>query len=330
MSGSAPPGTVVIEHSDCAHHDTGPGHPERVARLVALQSALDTAAPALEGRVVRAKGAHATEDHLLLVHPRQHVGHISEAVHRAAELDGVLHIDADTAVSPGSWNAALAAAGTVLTAVDALVEGSARNAFCLARPPGHHATADRAMGFCLFNNVAIGARYAQSSGLQRALIVDWDVHHGNGTEAIFYEDPDVFYLSMHQWPHYPGTGYTAHRGHGSGAGATLNLPVPPGLPAQQYVDELLGGLDAVVSEFSPDIVFISAGFDAADGDPLAGLTLRPGDYHALTRRLMEIADSHCDGRLISVLEGGYDLDLLADCGIAHVKALAGVDYSRLG
>jgi acetoin utilization deacetylase AcuC-like enzyme len=318
---------LVVYHPDCEQHDTGPGHPERADRLLALQTALDEAMPRLKTRVQQVESNHADDEHLTLVHPVSHVERVSQAVRRSADLGGIVHLDADTAVSPGSWNAALAAAGTVLTAVDALLDGSAANAFCLARPPGHHASEDRAMGFCLFNNVAIGARYAQSKGLERALIIDWDVHHGNGTEAIFYEDPDIFYLSMHQWPHYPGTGQSVHRGHGPGEGATLNLPVPPGLRAAGYVKALLDGIGAALSQFSPDIIFISAGFDAAGGDPLAGLTLEPADYHELTRKVAEVADSHCGGRVVSVLEGGYDLRLLADCGLAHITALAGLVLS---
>jgi acetoin utilization deacetylase AcuC-like enzyme len=317
--------TLVVYHPDCEGHDTGPGHPERADRLRALQAALDEAMPRFETRLQRVESEHAADEHLTLVHPASHVERVSQAVRRSADLGGIVHLDADTAVSPGSWEAALAAAGTVITAVDALTDGSAANAFCMARPPGHHATEDRAMGFCLFNNVAIGARYAQRVGLERALIIDWDVHHGNGTEAIFYEDPDVFYLSMHQWPHYPGTGQSVHRGHGSGDGATLNLPVPPGLPAEGYVKALLEGMETAISGFSPDIIFISAGFDAAAGDPLAGLTLRPADYHELTRKVLEIAASHCEGRVVSALEGGYDLRLLAECGLAHITALAGLD-----
>ncbi|UCC75218.1 MAG: histone deacetylase [Gemmatimonadota bacterium] len=327
MSTATYPPTLVTHHPDCAQHDTGPGHPETAGRLHALLAALDDATPRLEGRMFILESEHAAEEHLTLVHPATHVERVRAAVRRAEDSERLVHLDADTTVSAGSWNAALAATGTVLTAIRAVLDGSARNAFCLARPPGHHATEDRAMGFCLFNNVAIGARYAQEEGLRRALIIDWDVHHGNGTEAIFYQDPDVFYLSMHQSPHYPGTGHAGHRGQGAGEGATLNLPVPPGLPSEGYVGALLAGIDAALSSFSPDVVFISAGFDAAAGDPLAGLTLRPADYHDLTRRVAEIAAAHCEGRLVSVLEGGYDLGLLAACGLAHVRALAGLDLS---
>lgn len=319
--------TWVVYHPDCAEHDTGPGHPEKASRLRALLTALDEAMPSFADWVIRRESAPAEEVDLALVHPSTHVERVRQAVRRAEDCDGIVHLDADTAVSPGSWKAALAATGTVLTAIDATLDDSACNAFCLARPPGHHATEDQAMGFCLFNNVAIGARYAQRKGLQRALIIDWDVHHGNGTEAIFYEDPDIFYLSMHQWPHYPGTGHSVYRGQGAGEGATFNIPVPPGLPAEHYVRALLDGIDAALSEFSPDIIFISSGFDAADGDPLAGLTLKPVDYHNLTRRITEIAASHCEGRIVSVLEGGYDLRLLAQCGLAHITALAGLDLS---
>jgi acetoin utilization deacetylase AcuC-like enzyme len=317
--------TLVISHPDCERHDTGPGHPENAGRLAAVLTAVDDAIPGLGGRVARREGRHATEAEVARVHRASHIERIREATRRASDSGGFAYLDLDTVVSPDSWRAALAAAGCVLAGLEALRAGSAQSAFCAARPPGHHATADRAMGFCLFNNVAIGVRHAQTFGWTRALIVDWDVHHGNGSEAIFYEDPDVFYLSLHQSPHYPGTGQRGHRGHGRGDGMNLNLPMPPGLPAQRYVAELLTGIDVALSRFSPDIIFISAGFDSAYGDPLAGLTLAPGDFHQLTRHLAETAAALCAGRIVSVLEGGYDPETLADCSLAHIRALAGLD-----
>ena len=316
------PPTAWITHADCLAHDTGAGHPESPGRLEALRKMIAELKSELAGRIIELEARHAGEEELLLAHPASHVRLIREVAQQAADGGTLLALDADTIVSPGSWTAAAAAAGSTLTAVDALLAGTAANAFCAVRPPGHHATADRAMGFCLFNNVAIGVMYARSRDLARALIVDWDVHHGNGTEAIFYADPDVFYLSMHQSPHYPGTGASADRGTGDGLGTTLNLPVAPGLAPERYVDELKAGMDQALDALEPDIIFISAGFDAAYGDPLAGLTLRPSDYHALTRYLMAIADRSCAGRIVSVLEGGYDLDELTRCAEAHLRALA--------
>jgi acetoin utilization deacetylase AcuC-like enzyme len=282
--------------------------------LEALHAAVDVAMNAAGGHIEHVRARLATEAEIALVHPQAHIDAVRQAAAKAAKTGRFQHLDADTVVSPASWDAALAAAGSVLTAVDALAARSAQNAFCLARPPGHHATADRAMGFCLFNNVAIGTRYAQSLGMPRALIVDWDVHHGNGTEAIFYEDGQVFYLSMHQAPHYPGTGQRHDRGRGDGTDLTLNLPVPPGLPAAHYAQELERAFGVSVARLRPDIIFISAGFD-------------PAEYHSLTRSLTEIAQSHCEGRVVSVLEGGYDLENLTRCGLAHVRGLAGLDLS---
>jgi acetoin utilization deacetylase AcuC-like enzyme len=319
-----PAPTTVVSHRDCAAHVTGPGHPESPRRLTTLLAALDALLSGSDGRITRTDGRPATKEELALAHPTSHIESIENAALQASRAERLLYLDPDTVVSPGSWDAALAAAGSVLTAVDLLIAGAVANAFCAVRPPGHHATTDRAMGFCLFNNVAIGVRYAQRKGLQRALIIDWDVHHGNGTEAIFYTDPDVFYLSMHQSPHYPGTGVASDRGRGPGEGTTLNLPVPPGWPPKRYVDQLLEGIATALSTFTPDILFISSGFDAAYGDPLAGLTLAPADYHELTSRILEQAASLCAGRVVSVLEGGYDLEVLAACGDAHVRALAGM------
>ncbi|MDP2576875.1 MAG: histone deacetylase [Candidatus Palauibacterales bacterium] len=317
--------TAFLTHPDCSRHDTGPSHPENAGRLAALSAALEAREEELRGRVVSTTGRHATAEELGLAHPEDHIRLIREASERAAEVGASVALDADTIISPGSWDAAQAAAGSVLAAVDLVLDGTARNAFCAVRPPGHHATRDQAMGFCLFNNVAIGALYARRHGLPRAMIIDWDVHHGNGTEAIFYEDPDVFYVSMHQSPHYPGTGHASDRGRGDGFGTTLNVPVGPGLPPDRYVEELRSAIEAAASEFSPDIILISAGFDAAHGDPLAGLTLRPSDYHRLTRHVMSVADLSCEGRVVSVLEGGYSYEMLARCAAAHVRALAGLE-----
>ena len=319
------PPTAFITHDDCLGHIVREGHPERPRRLQEIRSAVKGAKDALADRLLELTPRHATEDDLELAHPQAYVERIRELCRQAREADGLIALDMDTVVSPGSWNAATAAAGASLTAVDALLEGQARNAFCAVRPPGHHATADRAMGFCLFNNVAIGALYARVKGLEKALIVDWDVHHGNGTESIFYADPAVYYVSMHQSPHYPGTGAADHRGAGAGEGTTLNLPVGPGMRPERYVQELLGGIERASSEFTPDIILISAGFDAVHGDPLAGLTLRPQDFAQLTRHLLALADEHCGGRLISTLEGGYNLALLNLCSMAHIRALAGLD-----
>lgn len=316
--------TALISSPRCVEHDTGPGHPERPQRIEALENAIERAGAELRQRLDRRQARPATEDELELVHPATHIDRIRAAAEKARASQGLVFLDPDTVISPGSWDAALAAVGAALTAIDAVLNGEARNAFCLVRPPGHHATVHRAMGFCLFNNIAIAARYAQGRGAERILIVDWDVHHGNGTEEIFDEDPDVFYLSMHQSPHYPGTGLSTHHGRGSGHGTTLNLPVPPGLPAERYVSELISGLRKAVEGFAPDLVLVSAGFDAAEGDPLAGLTLRPEDYHTLTEQLMDLANQCCGDRLISALEGGYNLEMLASCGLAHVRALCGL------
>ncbi len=321
------PVSAVFTHPACAGHLTGPAHPERPERLETLLEAIKEAISGLDGQVRLFEGSPATEDDLALVHPESHIEHVRSAVNRARESEAIVHLDPDTAVSPGSWDAALAAAGSLISATDAVATGSVRNAFCAVRPPGHHATSDRPMGFCLFNNVAIAARHAQRTGMERALIVDWDVHHGNGTEAIFYEDSDVFFVSLHQSPHYPGTGHRQHHGHGAGEGTTINLPMPPGLPPERYTQELMAAVDEALSRFEPDIILVSAGFDAAAGDPLAGFTLTPEDYHRLTERLLEIAADCCEGRLVSTLEGGYDLELLRSCAVAHIRGLAGLGFA---
>jgi acetoin utilization deacetylase AcuC-like enzyme len=229
----------------------------------------------------------------------------------------------DTAIGERSLTITLQAAGGVLEAVNAVFASRAKNAFCVVRPPGHHATPDRGMGFCIFNNVALAARHAQRQhGLEKVLIVDWDVHHGNGTQEIFYADPSVFYFSTHQWPWYPGTGSPKEIGEGKGAGTTLNCPFPAGAGREEIVEQAFRGkLLPAADRFKPDLVLISAGFDSRAGDPLGGFRLADEDFADLTRLVAGIAREHAGGRLVSVLEGGYALEGLASASAAHVRAL---------
>ncbi|WP_420633303.1 histone deacetylase [Candidatus Palauibacter sp.] len=244
------------------------------------------------------------------------------ACERAIETGQILRLDPDTPVSPGSWDAALAAAGCGVAAVDAVLAGEYRAAFCVVRPPGHHATRDRAMGFCLFNSIALAARHALTRpGIERVLIVDWDVHHGNGTQDIFYEDPSVFFLSMHQHPLFPGTGPAHERGRGAGEGTTLNLPMPAGLAPQRYVDTLLDGLDDALDRFAPDLTLVSAGFDAGAEDPLGGFTLTEADFAALAHEVVERTRPTSRNRVVSFLEGGYNPDELGRNVVSHLKVL---------
>ncbi len=235
-------------------------------------------------------------------------------------------LDADNVTSEGSWDAACAAVGCVLDAVDLALGGGRRRSFCAVRPPGHHALRDRAMGFCLFGNVAIGAHYArQVIGCERVLIIDWDVHHGNGTQALVQDDPNIHFLSMHQWPWYPGTGAAEDRGPHRNV---WNVPMAGGLPAERYVSAFTRSFDAAADHFRPDIVFISAGFDSMAGDPLGDFTLETSDIHVLTRFVTERADDLCDGRVVSVLEGGYAPERLGEAAIVHLRALAAGQPSR--
>jgi acetoin utilization deacetylase AcuC-like enzyme len=306
---------AFISHADCGRHDTGWGHPEHVGRLRAITRALRNH-PELFDRLEHLEGRHATADELALVHDYDYVCRIEELAR-----SGGGRLDPDTVASEGSWDAATAGAGSVLDAVDMAMDGRALRSFSAVRPPGHHALHDRAMGFCLFGNVALAARYARTyHGLDRVLIVDWDVHHGNGTQALVEADAGIHFVSMHQWPWYPGTGAASERGvHRN----LWNIPLPAGLPAERYVDALRSGVDAATDGFTPDIVLISAGFDSLRGDPLGGFTLENEHVARLTRFLVERAEAWCGARVVSALEGGYAPDQVGEACAVHMEALAG-------
>ena len=304
--------TLLYTHPSCVEHDPGQYHPETPARLKSVLAALS--APEFAA-LERREAPEATIEDLTRVHPPGFVERLLAAVPEA----GHVGIDADTVMSPQSGAAALHAAGAVVAAVDAVVAGEADNAFCAVRPPGHHAEPNRAMGFCLFNNVAIGAlRARQVHGLARVAVVDFDVHHGNGTQAAFWDDQSLFYGSTHQSPLYPGTGSSAETGV---AGNIVNVPLPPMSGSQAFrlgmTRTLLPALDA----FAPKMLLISAGFDAHRSDPLAQLLLDEADYTWATEQLVAIARQHAGGRVVSTLEGGYDLVALGASAAAHVRVL---------
>jgi acetoin utilization deacetylase AcuC-like enzyme len=307
---------AFISHADCGRHDTGWGHPEHVGRLRAIPRALRYHFDLFQA-LAHLEGRHATEDEVILAHDAAYVTSVRDLAQR-----GGGRFDADTVASEGSWDAATAGAGSVLDAVDFAMTGQHLRSFCAVRPPGHHALRASAMGFCLFGNVAIGARYARKvHGAERVLIVDWDVHHGNGTQALVEDEADIRFISMHQWPWYPGTGARDDRGpHKS----VWNLPMPGALPAEAYVSELLRAVDAAAEDFTPDLVMISAGFDSLNGDPLGGFTMELEDVDRLTREMTARADHWCGGRLVSALEGGYAPDRLGEAAVTHLKALAGI------
>ncbi len=313
--------TALVYDDIYLTHSTGPWHPESPERLRAIVRALRESSTWSQLHLLRPRRAELRW--LEEVHSRGYV----EQVRRTSESGGGA-LDGDTPVSERSFEVALYAVGGVLEAVDAVCTGRVQNAFCAVRPPGHHALPDRGMGFCLFNNVAIGARYAQRAhGLERILIVDWDVHHGNGTQAVFYEDPTVFYFSLHQYPHYPGTGLRTETGSGAGEGTTLNLPLSPGAGDEEYERLFLEELVPRAREFGPQLVFISAGFDVQQGDPLGGMRITETGFRRLTQIVDEIArSSGAQGRVISVLEGGYALEALGRSVTAHVRAL--IDCTR--
>lgn len=304
-------GAALITSPASLGHDPGPGHPESIARIIAVEQGLNGD---IFHRLKRVIASSATKALLTLVHSERHV----EAIFRNAPTQGRVAIDGDTVMSPGSLAAALDAAGALCQAVDLVMAGEADKVFCAVRPPGHHAEPDTAMGFCLFNNIAIGALHARHRyQISRIAVVDFDVHHGNGTEAAFRADENLFYTSTHQWPLYPGTGAASDRGLGN----ILNLPLEPGAGSDTFRHMVTTAMVPALERFAPELLLISAGFDAHTNDPLADLNLSTEDYYWVTKLLCDIAARHSAGRVISTLEGGYDLQALADSAAAHVKAL---------
>ncbi|HTI95750.1 MAG TPA: histone deacetylase family protein [Rudaea sp.] len=301
---------LLYTHPACLAHDPGKGHPESPARLRAVLDALDGPGFA---RLVRHEAPRATREQLARVHGTE----LIDAIHAAAPSVGHAQLDADTAMSPDSLEAALRAAGAVCSAVDALIGGEDTRAFCAVRPPGHHATRDTAMGFCLFNNVAAGAAQALTRGLERVAIVDFDVHHGNGTQDIFWNEPRVLYASTHQSPLYPGTGARAE----TGTGNIVNAPLPPGAGSAEFRAAFAANIAPALRDFRPQLVMISAGFDAHRLDPLASLEFEAEDFAWVTHELVDIAREHAGGCVVSTLEGGYSLIALRESTAAHVAAL---------
>ena len=305
--------TALITHPACLNHETGGYHPECPDRLRAVLAALEAEEFT---DLLRESAPHATSEQLTRVHPANYVDAILSIRPAAGEM---VQLDADTAMSAGSAEAALRAAGAAVAGVDAVMEGWARCAFAAVRPPGHHAEPARPMGFCLFNNVAVAALHARARwGVRRVAVVDFDVHHGNGTQAMFAADADLFYASSHQHPCYPGTGAASERGV---ADNIINAPLRPGSDSVAFRAAWENTILPELDRFAPGLLIVSAGFDAHKADPLAQLRVETADYAWITTELLRIAAAHCGGRMVSVLEGGYDLDALAASAAAHVRTL---------
>jgi len=304
--------TAIYTHPDCTLHEMGEGHPESPMRLKAILAALESSG--LASKLSMREAPEARREHLERVHDAQHVDLIFES----APERGYAYLDPDTSMNAKSLSAALRAAGAVVSATDAVIAGDASNAFCAVRPPGHHATPTRPMGFCIFNNVAIGAMHAiEQHGLERVAVLDFDVHHGNGTEDAFHEDPRVMLCSTFQHPYYPYCGADSGNEH------IINVPLPAMTDGRGFREAVERFWIPALDEFSPQMVFVSAGFDAHRDDPLAYLKLDDEDYRWVTEKLMDVADRHAEGRVVSTLEGGYNTEALGRCVVEHVRALAG-------
>ena len=317
---------MVAVYSDkrMLDHIPAPGHPERPERLRDVLRQLERTGLAATHPILPARPA--SDQELLLVHTQAHVGRID----RFARGGGG-HIEIDTWMSDGSQLAARLAVGAAVDAVGRVVEGADRRALCLVRPPGHHARPGAAMGFCIYSSVAVAAAAAvERHGLGRVLIVDWDVHHGNGTQEAFYEDPRVTFLSVHRYPFYPGTGAKDETGSGRGLGSTRNLPLPYGIRRSEYHAAFRAALEAMADRCRPELVLVSAGFDAHAEDPIGDLGLEAEDFVTLTRDVLDVAATHAGGRLVSVLEGGYNVPILAGCVEAHLRTLAAADQGIPG
>ena len=310
--------TALIHHPVYQKHNTGPGHPEMPLRYDVVMDTLREDEAFFQS-LHEISPEKASKGLIQAAHTPQHYKRVEGAIEH-----GLDRLDADTTISMQSFDAALYAAGGAVAGVDAVIRGEAKNAFVAVRPPGHHATAEHAMGFCIFNNVAVAARHAQNTykEIERVVIIDWDVHHGNGTQGIFFDDPSVYFFSMHQYPWYPGSGSWGETGHGRGLGYTKNIPVKANTSAKQQTRMFEATIEDIDKKIKPDLILISAGFDAHRTDPLGQLMLEDTDFVSMTRTVMQWADNVCEGRIVSCLEGGYNLETLGETVKNHVATLA--------